>query len=216
MTPVVQTLLILNGATFLLELYSGGRLIEVLALWPLGSSGTEVFGESAARFYLWQLVTYSFLHGSVMHLLLNMYGLWLFGSRMEHVWGSQAFALYYFICVIGAGLVQLLVVTLGAREGGMYPTLGASGGVYGVLLAFGLTFPNERLILVFPPWCCRRNGLCSSSLASNCGRVSQGPKRAWPTSRIWAACCSGLFYCGTGAAIRRLSAESEPATINRW
>ena len=136
---------------FLLELYSGGQVIRVLALWPVGVSGATLFDQSPTHFQVWQLVTYSFLHGSVMHLLLNMYGLWLFGSRMESVWGSKAFAFYYFFCVIGAGLVQLFVATLGAGEGEIYPTVGASGGVFGLLLAFGLTFPNERLMLVFPP-----------------------------------------------------------------
>lgn len=150
-SSIVQTLLIFNGGMFVLELYSGNQLIEVLALWPLALSGTTVLGPSAPHFHLWQLVTYSFLHGSVMHLLLNMYALWLFGSRMENVWGSKAFAVYYFFCVIGAGLVQLYVSSLGAEGGGIYPTLGASGGVFGLLLAFGLTFPNERLMLIFPP-----------------------------------------------------------------
>ena len=136
---------------FLLELYSGGPVIGLLALWPVGVSDTTLFGQSPTHFRLWQLVTYSFLHGSVMHLVLNMYGLWLFGSRMESVWGPKAFAFYYFFCVIGAGLVQLFVATLGAGEGEVYPTVGASGGVFGLLLAFGLTFPNERLMLLFPP-----------------------------------------------------------------
>lgn len=103
------------------------------------------------HFQLWQLATYSFLHGSITHLLLNMYALWLFGTRMEQVWGSGAFAIYYFFCVIGAGFVQLLVSTMAAGEGSIYPTIGASGGVFGLLLAFGLTFPNERLMLIFPP-----------------------------------------------------------------
>ena len=149
--PVAQALLIFNGGMYLLEIYAGGQLINALALWPLGLSGPTVFGASAPHFQWWQLVTYSFLHGSVMHLLLNMYALWLFGSRMENVWGSKAFALYYFVCVIGAGLVQLVVTTQGAGEGEIYPTIGASGGVFGLLLAFGLTFPNERLVLLFPP-----------------------------------------------------------------
>ena len=146
---VVQALLIVNGTMFLLEIYSGGELINALALWPLGLSGTTALGVAAPHFKFWQLVSYSFLHGGVMHLVLNMYALWLFGSRMENVWGSKAFALYYFVCVIGAGLVQLFVVTQG--EGGIYPTIGASGGVFGLLLAFGLTFPTERLMLIFPP-----------------------------------------------------------------
>jgi membrane associated rhomboid family serine protease len=149
--PVIQALLIVNVGMFLLEIVSGGQLINMLALWPLGSSGTTVFMQAAPPFQLWQLVSYSFLHGSVMHLLLNMYALWLFGTRMENVWGSKSFTLYYFVCVIGAGLVQLFVATQAAREGGIYPTIGASGGVFGVLLGFGLTFPNERLMLIFPP-----------------------------------------------------------------
>ena len=149
--PVVRALLIVNVGMFLLEIVTGGQLINALALWPLGSSASAMFGQTASPFQVWQLVSYSFLHGSVMHLLLNMYALWLFGTRMENVWGSNSFTLYYFVCVIGAGLVQLFIATQGAREGGIYPTIGASGGVFGLLLAFGLTFPNERLLLLFPP-----------------------------------------------------------------
>lgn len=149
--PVVKALLILNGAVFLLELYSGDQLINTLALWPLGSSAAPLFGADQARFEPWQLITYSFLHGGVMHLLLNMYALWLFGARMENIWGAKTFALYYFVCVVGAGLVQLIVAAQFAGESGAYPTIGASGGVFGLLLAFALTFPNERLMLIFPP-----------------------------------------------------------------
>ena len=151
LTSFVQTLLILNGGMFLVEMSSGGSLITSLALWPLAPATPPGLFQSAPHFQLWQLITYSFLHGSVMHLLLNMYALWLFGTRMELVWGSSAFALYYFFCVVGAGLVQLVVATLAAGEGGIYPTVGASGGIFGLLLAFGLTFPNERLMLIFPP-----------------------------------------------------------------
>jgi membrane associated rhomboid family serine protease len=151
MPPVVRALLIINASMFLLEIVNTGPLINALALWPLESPAWTTFGEMAPRFQLWQLVSYSFLHGSVMHLLLNMYALWLFGTRMENVWGSKYFTLYYFVCVIGAGLVQLFIATQRAGEDGVYPTIGASGGVFGLLLAFGLTFPNERLILIFPP-----------------------------------------------------------------
>ncbi|MDZ7661069.1 rhomboid family intramembrane serine protease [Thiohalophilus sp.] len=147
--PVVPALLIINGILFLMEMTAGGRqLIELFALWPLGS-GSGLFDGAAPGFQVWQLVTYSFLHGGVFHLLVNMYALWLFGSRMEMVWGSKAFLIYYFVCVIGAALVQLLVAGLGS--GPAYPTIGASGGVFGLLLAFGMTFPNERLMLLFPP-----------------------------------------------------------------
>ncbi|MGB5474375.1 MAG: rhomboid family intramembrane serine protease [Gammaproteobacteria bacterium] len=146
--PVVRTLLIANGLMFIFELYYGEPLITALALWPLGQSGSFPDQPVQQHFQLLQLVSYSFLHGSVMHLFLNMYALWLFGTRMENVWGSAAFTVYYFVCVIGAGLVQLLVST---QSGDYYPTVGASGGIFGLLLAFGMRFPNEVLLLVFPP-----------------------------------------------------------------
>jgi membrane associated rhomboid family serine protease len=150
-SSVVMTLLVINGGVFLLELSGGQQLVSLFALWPILPGDATVFGQAMPHFQIWQLVTYSFLHGGIMHILLNMYALWLFGTRMESVWGPRAFAIYYFVCVIGAGLVQLFVSTHSAEQGGIYPTLGASGGVFGVLLAFGLTFPNERLMLIFPP-----------------------------------------------------------------
>jgi len=148
--PVVRALLIANVAMFILEIASGGQVIYALALWPVQSPGLTVF-QAAPPFEIWQLLSYSFLHGSVLHLLLNMYALWLFGSRMENVWGSGSFTFYYFFCVIGAALVQLYIATEGALEGSIYPTVGASGGVFGLLLGFGMTFPNEKLLLIFPP-----------------------------------------------------------------
>jgi membrane associated rhomboid family serine protease len=77
-----------------------------------------------------------------------MYALWLFGSEMENLWGSRVFAIYYTVCVIGAGLTQTVVAS---HMGALHPTVGASGGVFGLLLAFGLFFPNRLLLLVFPP-----------------------------------------------------------------
>ena len=132
---------------FLLQLSGGAKLVNAFALWPL-QSGAGLFDSVGPGFQIWQLVTYSFLHGGLMHLLLNMYALWLFGTRMESVWGSRAFAIYYFVCVVGAGLVQLIIAS---QASSIYPTIGASGGVFGLLLAFGMTFPNERLLLMFPP-----------------------------------------------------------------
>lgn len=146
--PVVRSLLIANGLMFVLELSFGNQLISGLALWPLNMMANPATEPMQASFHLFQLLTYSFLHGSVMHLLLNMYALWLFGSRMENVWGSSAFVIYYFVCVLGAGLVQLLASAL---SGDYYPTVGASGGVFGLLLAFGMRFPNEIVMLIFPP-----------------------------------------------------------------
>lgn len=149
---MVQMLLVINIGMFLLQLYTGSiGLIKVLALWPLDSGASFVFDQARPGFQFWQLLSYSFLHGNLMHLLLNMYALWLFGSRLEIRWGLLNFTLYYFVCVLGAALVQLLVAGQSAAQGEVYPTIGASGGVFGLLLAYGLTFPRERLMLIFPP-----------------------------------------------------------------
>lgn len=154
---VVQILLIMNIGMFLLQLYTGSvGLIEALALWPVDFAGSVIYESTQVRsqmpqFQLWQLLSYSFLHGNLMHLLLNMYALWLFGSRLEVRWGLRNFTLYYFVCVLGAALVQLVVAGQSAAQGEVYPTIGASGGVFGLLLAYGLTFPRERLMLIFPP-----------------------------------------------------------------
>jgi len=149
---MVQMLLVINIGMFLLQLYTGSiGLIETLALWPLDSGAGFVLDQARPGFQLWQLLSYSFLHGNLLHLLLNMYALWLFGPRLEARWGLRNFTLYYFACVLGAALVQLVVAGQSAAQGEVYPTIGASGGVFGLLLAYGLTFPREKLMLIFPP-----------------------------------------------------------------
>jgi membrane associated rhomboid family serine protease len=109
-----------------------------LALWPLESG----------FFAPWQLVSYAFLHGSFNHLFFNMFAVWMFGTPLERSWGSQRFALFYGTCVVGAGVLQLLVQLF---EGGVYPTVGASGGVFGLLLAYGVMWPDNRIFLLFFP-----------------------------------------------------------------
>lgn len=149
--PVVKALLIANGAMFVAEMISGGPLIRWLALWPLGPSYASYAASAGDQFWPWQVVTYAFLHGGVLHLLLNLYALWMFGARLEGAWGSRVFAFYYLTCVIGAALVQLVIAGLAAKQGAVYPTIGASGGVFGLLLAFGLRYPDEIILLMFPP-----------------------------------------------------------------
>ena len=141
--------MIINGLVFLATAVpTTGHLLTVLfALWPFGAEG---FTYGTARmetlgFMPWQLVTYSFLHDGLGHLFFNMFALWMFGMELENAWGSYRFALFYFICVVGAGVTHL-VATLGGIP---VPTVGASGGVFGVLLAFGMLFP-DRSIFLFP------------------------------------------------------------------
>lgn len=123
----------------------GRILTEWFALWPMSGSGA--FGlQQGGGFGPWQLVTYAFMHGSLGHLFFNMFALWMFGVQIENSWGSRRFAVYYFACVIGAGLIQLLVTYL---TGSYYPTIGASGGVFGILLAFGMMFPEQPIYIYF-------------------------------------------------------------------
>jgi len=138
MPPVTQALLVANVVVFLLQSVAGDPLVVWFALWPLGSG-----------FAPWQLVTYGFLHGGIAHIFFNMLGLYMFGSDIERLFGSRYFLAYYFACLVSAALCQLLVVAL---AGGMpFPTLGASGALYGLLLAFGMYFPRRMVMLIFPP-----------------------------------------------------------------
>ena len=143
MPPLTQGLIVINVLVFLAETALGGDFVSALALWPLGAAQYVGIG-----FAPWQLVTYAFLHGSMLHLLFNMFALYMFGSAIEQVFGSRRYLLYYAVCVVSAALAQLLVAKL---MGGFYPTVGASGGVFGLLLAYGLYFPNNRVMLLFPP-----------------------------------------------------------------
>ncbi len=142
MPPVTTSLIVANVAMFLL-FSSTGDLLSPLALWPLGAAQYVGIG-----FAPWQLVTYAFLHGSMLHLLFNMFALYMFGTAIEQVFGSRRYLIYYAVCVVSAAIAQLLVAKL---MGGFYPTVGASGGVFGLLLAYGLYFPNNRVMLLFPP-----------------------------------------------------------------
>lgn len=152
--PVIRILLIVNVAVFFLQPYFRELVLGHLVLWPVGAPDTiNTPGGALAvgGFAPWQLITYAFLHGNLTHLMLNMFALWMFGVALEHTWGSARFAFYYFVCVVGAALVQLLVTLPVIAGTGGAPTLGASGGVFGILLAFGVMFPEQRILLLFPP-----------------------------------------------------------------
>jgi membrane associated rhomboid family serine protease len=146
--PVTRALIVANIAVFGLQLLLGDRFIVPFALWPLGSAA--VLGpESGAGFNLWQLVTYAFLHGNTLHLFFNMFALYMFGGEIERAFGPRRYFQYYFVAVIVAALTQLAVSGIAAAA--PYPTVGASGGVFGLLLAFGMLFPRRMIMLIFPP-----------------------------------------------------------------
>ena len=137
---VIFALLIANGVIFALQQVSPRFMLLNFALWPAT--------HPQSPFMPWQLLTYGFLHGDLMHIAFNMFGLWMFGRDLERLWGPQRFLTFFLVCVVGAGFIQLLVAGL---QGGLYPTVGASGGLFGILLAYGLTFPNRIVVPLFPP-----------------------------------------------------------------
>ncbi len=151
MTPAVLALIIANVAVYLLQMQAADGLTISFALWPLGSY-TDYSTGITVGFQPWQLVTTAFLHdpARATHLLLNMFALYMFGRDVEMAMGTRRFAWLYAASILSASLVQLMVVTATVEEGIM-PTVGASGGVFGVLLAFGVLFPKRRVMLLIPP-----------------------------------------------------------------
>lgn len=149
--PVTKGLLIANAVVFLLQWALGSMAFAPLMLWPLGASPLDMM-VGARGFMPWQLLTYGFLHGNLAHLLFNMLALVMFGAQVEYTWGQKRFLTYFLVCVVGAGVCQLLVVSWAMSQGGgAYPTVGASGGVFGLLLAYGMLFPHQRVMLLIPP-----------------------------------------------------------------
>ncbi|NTU96699.1 MAG: rhomboid family intramembrane serine protease [Chlorobiaceae bacterium] len=140
MPPAIKLIILGNVAMFFLQVSPAGELINAFgALWPIGSEQS-----GGLPFMPWQLVSYMFLHGSFQHLFFNMFALWMFGAEIENYWGTRQFLTYYFVCGIGAGIINLL-----ATMGSPYPTVGASGAIYGVLLAFGMMFPDRYIFFYF-------------------------------------------------------------------
>ena len=143
MPPVTTALIVANVALFLLQSLAPGIIVP-FALWPLAAGALD----TVAAFMPWQLVTYAFLHGGLLHLAFNMFALYMFGGAIERVFGTRRYLIFYFTSVVSAAITQLIVAMF---TGAIYPTIGASGGVFGLLLAYGLYFPHNRIMLLFPP-----------------------------------------------------------------
>lgn len=138
--PAIKAIIIANVGVFLLQLSPMGEMLTYFgSLWPIGSHKAGGYG-----FHFWQPVSYMFMHGSFTHLFFNMFALWIFGAEIENYWGTRHFTTYYFITGIGAALINIV-----ATAGEPYPTVGASGAIYGVLLAFGMMFPDRYIFLYF-------------------------------------------------------------------
>jgi membrane associated rhomboid family serine protease len=149
--PVTRNLLIANVAVYLLQMLFHDPLLVHFALWPWGPDqlAQSAAGVVSVGFRPWQLVSYAFMHGNLQHIVFNMLALFMFGGPIERLFGGRNFAIYYFVCLVVAALAQLVVVKYFTH--GFYPTLGASGAVFGLLLAFGMMYPHEKVMLIFLP-----------------------------------------------------------------
>ncbi len=143
--PVTRGLIYANVGMFVAEMLLGDAVTFSLALWPLRSGP---FG-GAGTFEPWQLISYSFLHGGIAHLFFNMFALYMFGGELERLWGGRRFIHLYAASVVSAAVAQLAVSSFAALA--PYPTIGASGGVFGLLLAFAIYFPRRTIVLLIPP-----------------------------------------------------------------
>jgi len=135
MTPAVKKLIYINAGVFLFQQITSSQIILLFGLIP-----KLVFSD----LYVWQLFTYQFLHGGFFHILFNMFALWMFGCELERQWGSQFFMKYYLLCAIWAGISSTIFTASSTT-----PIIGASGAVYGILLAYGLYFPERKILIYF-------------------------------------------------------------------
>ncbi len=145
LTPTVSTLLILNLGAFAAQSFLPQLPYEWFELWPLHSGPLT----GGLPFEPWQLVSYAFLHASPTHLLANMFALYMFGPDVEDLLGVARFRIFYMVCVVGAAVTQLIVSATVYPS--PLPTLGASGGIFGLLLCYGMAYPHRRLMLLLPP-----------------------------------------------------------------
>ncbi|HEX5959681.1 MAG TPA: rhomboid family intramembrane serine protease [Rhodanobacteraceae bacterium] len=152
--PVTRALLIANVAIFLLEQVPSLQPLFFAygALWPVGPAHLVQYpnGEVVmSGFHFWQVLTYAFLHGGWSHIFFNMFALWMFGGPIEHLLGAKHYIFYYVFCALTAAAAHLLVAQYFTH--GFYPTLGASGAIFGLLVAFGVMYPHMKMFLIFLP-----------------------------------------------------------------
>src|SRR5438046_2495971 len=149
MARLTRLLIGVNVAVFILEAVSGPRLLASFALWPVGHFFVAQF-DGAVGFKVWQLITCGFLHANFLHLAINMYAVWMFGSDVERAIGPRHYLTLYFASLLCSSATQLLVVSM-ITSAGVYPTVGASGAIFGILLTFGMLFPRRTIVLLIPP-----------------------------------------------------------------
>lgn len=153
MPTVIKNLLIINGVVFFLQVILGNisfggvpgeyLITKWFALNPIVNANPNY----PSNFWFWQVITYQFMHADFFHILFNMFMLWMFGMELENIWGSKKFLTFYLACGVGAALFQLFLAP--ALSGAVGPTIGASGAVYGVMVAFAMFFPDRYIYIYF-------------------------------------------------------------------
>src|SRR5215831_20327720 len=149
MARLTRLLIGANIGVFALGAVSGPGFLATFALWPVGHFAVAQF-DGPVGFKVWQLITCGFLHANLLHLAINMYALWMFGSDVERAIGPRHYLILYFASLLSSSATQLLVVST-MTSMGVYPTVGASGAIFGILLAFGMFFPRRTIVLLIPP-----------------------------------------------------------------
>ena len=208
--PIVQRLLIANIAVFLLQVLTRGAYDGVAALTPLALWGGGM---------LWQPFTYMWMHGGLGHLLMNMFVLWMFGSQLAMAWGPRRFLRYYLVCGVGAGVIigSVPFLLVGLHIAPSYilqiPTVGASGAIYGVLLAYSLTWPDRTIMLIFPPVAFRAIWLIPAlffmSIVFDPGNVSH-------VGHLAGAAVGWVYLQSTGEAGARITVAGLKHRYRRW
>jgi membrane associated rhomboid family serine protease len=212
--PVIKQLLIANVVVFF-----GQQLLGDHAM-------TRMFGAVPTEFWhaghLWQPFTYMWLHGGLGHIAANMFGLWMFGSPVALVWGPQRFLRFYLICGVGAGLLIVaipeLLLLLGADSPAILnsanmPTIGASGAIFGVLLAYSLTWPDRTIMLIFPPVAFRAVWLIPLLFFME---LYFGPQNVSHTGHLGGVLIGWLLLRSQGDARGLLSLEQIRWRYKRW
>jgi membrane associated rhomboid family serine protease len=147
---VTKVLLWAIGIAFLLQQLNPDVATIYFALWPIGDVAAQ--GQVYNLFQPWQLLSYALLHGSFIHLFFNAFALIQFGPRLEYSLGRKRYIQFLLVCTIGAALCELVVTTMMLRAGSPpIPTVGASGAIYGVLLAWAVLYPHDRVLMILPP-----------------------------------------------------------------
>jgi membrane associated rhomboid family serine protease len=149
--PVTQALMLICTAVFCLgELLTSFGFVGFTSIGPVPAleAWFALWPLSSGLFWPWQMLTYAFLHGGLFHLFFNMLGLWMFGSELERLWGQKRYLQFLFAGILAAAVAQLLVTWLTSSRA---PTVGISGGLFALLLAFGMLFPDRVIMPLFPP-----------------------------------------------------------------